>query len=59
VATHARTITDTAGFVAGVRILDGVLASPTIATMSVIVVAFWLKGRLARRDASSVGGWPS
>jgi hypothetical protein len=42
------TVTDRAGFLAGVRILVRVLASPTIAAMGVILVAYRLKDRLAR-----------
>ena len=52
----ALTVTDRAGFVAGVRILVRVFASPTIAVMSVILVAYWLKGRLPRRVAPSAVG---
>lgn len=41
----ALTVTDNAGFVAGARILVRVFASPTIALMSVILVAYRLRGR--------------
>jgi hypothetical protein len=46
------TVTDRAGFLAGVRILVRVFASPTIAAMGVILVAYRLKGRLAPLGAS-------
>lgn len=49
----ALTVTDRAGFMAGVRILVRVFASPTIAVMSVILIAYWLKDRLAGGDARS------
>jgi len=52
----ALTVADRAGFIAGVRILVRVFASPTVAVMSVILVAYCLKGRLARRDAPSAAG---
>lgn len=45
----ALTVTDRAGFIAGVRILVRVFASPTVAAMSIIVAAYWVKGRLVRR----------
>ena len=44
------TVTDRAGFIAGVRILVRVFASPTVAVMSIILVAYRLKGRVVRRD---------
>jgi hypothetical protein len=47
------TVTDRAGFLAGVRILVRVFASPTIAAMGPILVAYRLKGRLAQPDATS------
>lgn len=47
------TVTDRAGFIAGVRILVRVFASPTIAVMLVILIAYWLRDRLARRDPRS------
>jgi len=46
----ALTVTDRAGFIAGVRILVRVFASPTVAAMSIILAAYWVKGRLDRRD---------
>ncbi len=52
----ALTVTDRAGFIAGGRILVRVFASPTVAVMSIILVAYWLKGRLVRRDAPSSPG---
>jgi hypothetical protein len=48
------TVTDRAGFLAGVRILVRVFASPTIAAMGVILIAYRLKGSLAQPGASSV-----
>ena len=51
----ALTVTDRAGFIAGVRILVRVFASPTLAVMSVILVAYRLKGRLARQAAGPGG----
>jgi hypothetical protein len=55
----ALTVTDRAGFIAGVRILVRVFASPTIAVMSVILVAYGLKDRLPRHDAVSAVPGPS
>lgn len=51
----ALTVTDRAGFLAAVRILVRVFASPTIAVMSIILVAYSLKGHLGRRSAGSAG----
>ena len=47
----ALTVTDRAGFIAGARILVRFFASPTVAVMSVILIAYRLKGRLAREAA--------
>jgi hypothetical protein len=55
----ALTVTDRAGFIAGARILVRVFASPTIAVMSVILVAYGLKDRLARLDPVSAAAGPS
>ncbi len=52
----ALTVTDRAGFIAGVRILVRVFASPTVAAMSIILAAYWVKGRLDRRDTPSAVG---
>lgn len=47
------TVTDRAGFLAGVRILVRVFASPTIAAMTVILVAYRLGQRQRRRPSLS------
>jgi hypothetical protein len=44
------TVTDRAGFIAGVRILVRFFASPTIAVMTVILVAYRLGERQTRES---------